>query len=89
MKVVKIGSLACMSCIVMDQIFDKVKSDYDFEFVSYDYDFDEDKVKEFDLGKTLPVYIFYNGEKEIGRIIGEKSEKEFRKEIERFINEEN
>ena len=89
MKVIKVGSLACMSCIVMDQVFDKIKGDYNFSFTSYDYDLDYDKIKDFHLGTILPVYLFLNEKGEVGRIVGEKSEKEFRMLFERFLNEEN
>lgn len=88
MKIVKIGSLACTSCIIMDNIFNKIKDDYNFIYEEYDYDLDEDKIKKYDLGKILPIYIIFEGEKELGRIIGEKKESCFRAELERLFDEE-
>lgn len=87
MKIVKVGSLACTSCIIMDNIFKDVKEKYNFLYEEYDYDLDNDKIKEFDIGKKLPVYIVFKDNKELGRIIGEKKEKEFEEELERIINE--
>ena len=40
-----------------------------------DYDFDDEALK-YNVGNTLPVLIFMKGDKEITRLIGEKTEKE-------------
>lgn len=88
MKIIKVGSIACPSCIIMDEIFNKIKSKYSFEFCEYDYDFDEEDVKVLNVGKILPVYIVIISGKEVGRIIGEKSEKEFTECLELLISEE-
>ena len=45
----------------------------------YDYDMDEDTVKEFDVGKILPVIIVFKDNKEVLRIVGEKKKTEIEK----------
>ena len=46
------------------------------ETISLDYDMDEELVKEYNPGKILPIFIFMNNDKEIRRVIGEKSVEE-------------
>ena len=31
MKIVKINSIACTSCIIMNKVFDKIKEEYDID----------------------------------------------------------
>ncbi len=85
MEIIKIGSITCTSCLVMDKIFNSIKSDYSFTYKELDYDFDEDKVKKYNPGKILPIYIILKDNIELGRIIGEKKEKEFKDELDKII----
>lgn len=85
MKVIKVNSITCTSCIIMDRIFNEIKENYDFEVMEYDYDFDYEKIKQYNVGKILPVFIFIKEEKEIGRITGEKKEEDFIRELENII----
>lgn len=82
MKVVKISSVWCSGCLVMNKIWKKVIPNYDFEIINLDYDMDEDEVKKYNVGDILPVIIFYDGDSEVKRIIGEVSEKELIRIIE-------
>ena len=41
MKIVRISSLGCPSCIIMNKVFNKIKEKYKFELEEYDYDFDD------------------------------------------------
>ena len=75
MKIVKISSLGCPSCIIMNKVFNKVKENYTFDLEEYDYDLDE--IDKFNAGNKMPVYIFYDGDKEIARLIGEHKIEEF------------
>lgn len=75
MKIVKISSLGCPSCIIMNKRFNEIKNKYTFDYEEYDYDFDD--IKEFNVGKILPVYIFYKNGKEVNRLSGEHSVNEF------------
>ena len=81
MKIVKISSLGCPSCIIMNKVFNQIKNEYSFDYEEYDFDFDD--IEKFNAGKTMPVYIFYKDDKEINRLIGEHTKEEF----ERIIKE--
>jgi len=74
-KIVKINSLGCPSCIIMNNVFNKLKKDYSFEVVELDYDFDD--IEMYNVGKILPVFIFYKNEVEINRLCGEHKIEEF------------
>ncbi len=82
MKVIKITAVWCSACLIMNKRWKEIEKEYDFETVSYDLDFDEDEVKEYEVGVKLPVFIFLDGDKEIGRLIGEKSLDQIREYIE-------
>lgn len=74
-KVIKINSLGCPSCIIMNNVFNKLKNEYSFEFEELDFDFDD--VTEYNVGKILPVFIFYKNNREINRLSGEHNIEEF------------
>ena len=82
MRIVKIGSMTCTSCIIMNNVMNKIKNNYNIEVEELDYDFDD--IEGYNVGKILPVIIFYNDNKEIKRIEGEHSYNE----IEGIINNE-
>ncbi len=82
MEIVKIGSMTCTSCIIMNNVINKIKNNYSVEVRELDYDFDD--IDEYHVGKILPVIIFYKDDIEIKRLEGEHSYKE----IEGIINEE-
>lgn len=75
MKIVKISSLGCPSCIVMNKVFNTLKEKYSFEVEEYDYDFDD--IEKYNVGKILPVFIFYKNDVEINRLCGEHKVEEF------------
>lgn len=82
MKIVKITSTWCPSCLIMNNVFNKINKKYpDLEVITYDYDFDEEMVSKYNVGEILPVLIFMEDDKEIGRLIGEKSFDE----VEKFL----
>lgn len=83
MKIVRINSLGCPSCIIMNKVFNKLMEKYSFDYETYDYDFDD--IDDFNVGNILPVYIFYKGEKEIVRLCGEHSLDELEKIIGEFL----
>lgn len=85
MKVINVSAMWCPSCLIMHDMMDEILNEKGFEVISYDYDFDSDKVEEYNVGKILPVYIFFDGEKEIKRIVGEHSKKEIEDEINEMI----
>lgn len=71
MRIVKISSMTCTSCIIMNNVINKIKNNYSVEVVDLDYDFDD--IENYNIGKILPVIIFYDGDKEIKRLEGEHS----------------
>lgn len=79
-KIIKINSLGCPSCIIMNKVFNQIKSEYQFELEELDYDFDD--IDEYNAGNILPVFIFYKDGKEINRLCGEHKIEEFRKIVE-------
>ena len=83
MKIVKINSIACPSCIIMNSRFNELKEKYSFPYEEIDYDFDD---YDYEVGKTLPVFIFLNDEgKELSRLVGEVSKEKFEEEIKKYI----
>lgn len=79
-KIIKISSLACTSCIIMNNIFNKLKEKYSFDYEEIDYDFDDISI--YNVGKVIPVFIFYKDEVEINRLCGEHKIEEFERIIE-------
>ena len=77
MKVIKINSLGCPSCIIMNKVFNKIKEKYTFELEELDYDFNE--IEEYNPGNILPIYIFYKDNQEITRLCGEHKLEELEK----------
>ena len=84
MKIVKISSSWCVSCIVMNKPWKELKEKYS-EFTYEEYDYDLDDIKEYNIGDILPVIIIYKNNIEIKRIIGEKTKEELFKEIEEVL----
>ncbi len=89
MKLIKFSALWCPSCLIMNGRINKIINKYNLECVEYDYDVDTDKVDTYKVGDILPVIIIENNNKEIIRIIGEKSDKELDKILEGVIDEKN
>ena len=84
MRVVKINALWCSACLVMNKVWKKIENKYNLEVLQLDYDMDEEEVEKYNVGEVLPVFIFFDGDKEILRVTGEKSEKEFLELIKRL-----
>lgn len=79
MKIIKISSLSCPSCIIMNKIINQLQNKYNIEIENLDYDFDD--IEKYSVGKILPVFIFIKNEKEITRLIGEHKIEDFEKII--------
>lgn len=84
MRIVKINALWCSACLVMNKVWKKIEDKYNFEVLQLDYDMDEEEVEKYNVGEVLPVFIFFDGDKEVLRVTGEKSEKEFLELIKRL-----
>lgn len=83
MKVVKINAIWCSGCLVMNKRWKNILKNQTIETINLDYDIDEDEVKKYNVGDILPVFIFYKDDKEVVRTIGEVSEEELLKIIEK------
>lgn len=81
MRVVKINAIWCSGCLIMNKVWKNILNKYDIETVELDYDIDEEEVMKYNPGNILPVFIFFEGEKEILRIRGEIKENEMIKKI--------
>lgn len=74
MKLIKINAIWCPACLIMRPRFDQLKTIFPhLEQEEFDYDFDEEKIERYNVGNILPVLIVLDNDKEITRIIGEKS----------------
>ncbi len=76
MKLVRVSAMWCPACLIMRSRLDKIA--LNIESVEYDYDLDEEVVSKYNVGDILPVFILFDGEKEVGRLIGEKNEDELK-----------
>ena len=81
MRVVKINAIWCSGCLIMNKVWRNILNKYDIETLELDYDIDEEEVMKYNPGNILPVFIFFEGEKEILRITGEIKENEMVKKI--------
>ena len=85
MKIIKIGAIWCPGCLVMNKIWNKIIKDYDLDILELDYDMNNDEVMKYDVGKVLPVIIFFNDEGiELDRHVGELKEDKLRELIDRY-----
>lgn len=86
MKIIKINAMWCPGCLISKSIWNEIENDYpNHEYISLDYDLDEDIVEQYNVGDILPVVIFEEDNKEIKRIIGEKTKKEILEEVSDII----
>ena len=85
MKIVKITSLGCPSCIIMNKVFNKIKEKYDFEVEEYDIDFEHDKIEKFNINNKIPTFIFYKDGVEVERLVGEHKEEIFENIVKEYL----
>ena len=86
MKIIKINAMWCPGCLISKNIWNEIEKKYpNHEYLSLDYDLDEEEVEKYNVGDILPVVIFEEGNKEIKRIIGEKTKKEILEEVSDII----
>lgn len=82
MKIIKVSALWCPACLITNKAMNKIKEEYpDITIEELDYDYDEDEVSKYDVGSKLPVLIFFEDDKEVARLIGEKNYKEIKEVI--------
>ena len=81
MKFVKITASWCLSCILMKSKIESFESRFidGVEIINLDADNDKEEIKNYNVGEKLPVYIIFNGDTEVARLIGEKGNKDLEK----------
>ncbi len=86
MKIIKIGAVWCPGCLVMKKVWNNIKKDYpNLDITELDYDMNSTEVSKYNAGKVLPVVIFTDSEdNEIERLIGEQTEDNLRKLIDKY-----
>ena len=83
MKLVRISSMWCTSCIITYPIQKEIQETYpNLEYEELDYDLDD--VKE-QVGDILPVITLKKDNQELTRIIGEKTKKEMIEILEEYL----
>ena len=88
MRIIKIGAVWCPGCLVMKKVWKNIMNDYpNLDIDNLDYDMDNIKVSGYHAGKVLPIVIFVDKDgNELERLIGEKSEEELRRMIDKYEN---
>ena len=82
MKVVRINAMWCPGCLISKSIWKELENEFPKnEYIDYDYDLDEEEIEKYNIGDILPVVIIFDKDKEVKRIIGEKTKKELYKEL--------
>jgi hypothetical protein len=49
------------------------------DIINLDADNDKEEISKYNIGEKLPIYIIFNGDKEVSRLIGEKGNKDLEK----------
>lgn len=82
MKIVRINAMWCPGCLISKSIWKELENEFPKnEYIDYDYDLDEDEIEKYNVGEILPVVIIFDKDKEVKRIVGEKTKKELHKEL--------
>ncbi|PLX25919.1 hypothetical protein C0580_00980 [Candidatus Parcubacteria bacterium] len=78
MKVLKFGAVWCPGCLIMKPRWAEIEKENSWlETEYFEYDDNMDKVKEYEVGNVLPVFIFLDKDgKELTRLKGEKDKKD-------------
>ena len=86
MKIIKIGAVWCPGCLVMKKVWKSIMNDYPNLDITYlDYDMNSNEVNIYNPGKVLPIVIFLDkNNNELERLIGEKSEEDLRRTIDKY-----
>ncbi len=86
MRVIKIGAIWCPGCLVMKKVWKNIMNDYpNLDITDLDYDMDNDEVSKYNAGKVLPIVIFLDkNNNELERLIGEQSEDNLRRTIDKY-----
>ena len=73
-EVLIISAVWCPSCLILNKNLKKLKKEYpDINIKKLDYDLDEEEVEQYNIGTKLPVMIIKEKDKEVKRLVGEKT----------------
>lgn len=72
-KLIVISAVWCPSCLILNKHLKKISDETNITIEKLDYDLDEDKISDYNIGDKLPVIILMKDNKEVSRLIGEKS----------------
>ena len=86
-KILVITAIWCSSCLIMNKNLNKLQNKFkQINIDKLDYDLDEEEVKKYNIGKILPVIIIKDEyDREIDRLVGEKTYKEIAEFIEKGV----
>lgn len=85
-KLVIISAVWCPSCLILNKHLKKIQEEQNnLEIIKLDYDLDDEKVEKYNVSNKLPVMIIEENNKEIARLVGERTYNE----INNFIQENN
>ncbi len=76
MKAIRISAIWCPSCLIERPIYDEVLDEFNIDNIELDLDIDEEEVQQLSVGSILPVLIIYRDDKEVLRVVGEKTKEE-------------
>lgn len=85
-ELIVISAVWCPSCLILNKHLKKLNEEnINIKITKLDFDLDEDDVEKYNVGDKLPVVVLKKDEKELGRLIGEKSYDELLNFIEEYI----
>ena len=86
MKIIRIGAIWCPGCLVMKKVWKNIINNYpNLDITDLDYDMDSIEVNKYNVGKVLPIVIFLDkNNSELERSIGEQSEDNLRRTIDKY-----
>ena len=85
-KMTLITAVWCPSCLIMRPRYQAfISKNQKVLFEELDFDTDEDKIRALSIGKTLPVVILRSDDRELIRVIGEKSPHEIERLLKPFL----
>ena len=84
-KLIRISAVWCPACLIMRPRMKKKKKKFpNFEHIEYDYDLDEEVIVKYNVGEVLPVFILLDNDKEVTRLVGEKTVAEIENKLRCF-----
>ena len=73
-KLIRISAVWCPACLIMRPRMQEIEKKFpNFEHIEYDFDLDEEVIAKYNVGEVLPVFILVDGDKEVTRLVGEKT----------------